>query len=115
LEVTLTKRIFSLFVLLLALGYCLTWLIPEKQADPVPAATPSVTATATATKTARMCNVTTGVDKGLVNLRTCAGTACPVLLVLKDRQTLMVIQSGAWNEVMTNAGAHGWINSNFCK
>jgi hypothetical protein len=116
LEAILTKRIFVLCVLLSAVYYGFSWLIPEQEDIPRPAAQPSQTIEARTIDTpTAFCEVMTEVDKGHVNLRTCAGTACPVLLVLEDGQALTVIQSGTWNEVKTFDGVRGWINSNFCK
>lgn len=112
-EVTLTKKIFSLIVLLSALVYGLVTLTPDHEVKNTrPMAIPSVTATATPVVS---CEVVTGFEEGHVNLRTCAGMACPVLLVLEDGQALTLIQPGAWNEVETLEGVRGWLNSKYCK
>ncbi len=118
LEVTLTKKIFPLLLLLSAFVYSLVRLIPDvEEKDLKPIAIPSsqtMKAAAPATPVVS-CEVMTGIDEGHVNLRACAGMTCPVLLVLEDGQALTVIQSGAWNEVKTEDGARGWMNSKYCK
>lgn len=62
------------------------------------------------------CQVKTGIDAGKVNLRTCGGTDCPVLIVLHEGETLTPTQDQAvngWLAVETASGLHGWINSKY--
>jgi hypothetical protein len=115
LEVMLTKKILTIFVLLLALCYGLTWLLPGEKSVAEPTITPSSVATVPATQTVQVCNVKTGIDEGQVNLRKCEGTACPVLLVLEEGQALTILHAGSWNEVLTKDGMRGWVNSKYCK
>jgi len=108
------KRIFILIFLITAGCYGMTLLRPdhaESETQPTAQASRPVTAT----KTETVCKVITGIETGKVNLRGCEGTTCPVLLVLKDGQTLTVLQRGAWSEVITGDGLHGWVNSTYCK
>ena len=114
----MTKKIFPLLVLLSALAYGLVWLMPDvENTDSKPTVIPSSqTMNAPAASTpVGFCKVVTGLETGRVNLRECAGTACPVLRVLEDGQMLTVVNAGAWNEVTTVDGVRGWINSTFCK
>ncbi len=110
----MTKRITIALVLLSAIVYGFMQLIPGPEAKDTKPAQPSSLATAT-DKPAAICKVITGIENGHVNLRSCAGLACSVLLVLEEGQALTVIRPGAWQEVKTELGAQGWINSNYCK
>jgi len=114
----LTKKIFPLLVLLSAIAYGLVWLMPDVELeDTSPIVIPSsqtLQSPMPATP-GDFCKVVTGLETGRVNLRECAGTACPVLRVLEDGQMLTVVKAGAWNEVTTADGVRGWINSTFCK
>lgn len=110
----MAKKIFILLVIMSASCFGMTRLVHvERGSEPKPTAIMSPIATAT--DAAIVCNVLTGIDTGRVNLRTCAGVMCPVLLVLNEGQALTVIHSGAWNEVTTANGVTGFINSNYCK
>ncbi len=114
----MTKKILPLIVLLSAIVYGLGWLLPDVELeDDTPIAIPSSqTFQVPAVETpSDFCKVVTGLETGRVNLRECAGTACPVLRVLEDGQMLTVVKAGAWNEVTTVDGVRGWINSTFCK
>lgn len=73
------------------------------------------TQTAQPTPTATLCEVTTGFENGAVNLRTCGATACEVIRILTEGESLKVIRAGAWANVATSDGATGYINSNYCK
>ncbi len=52
-----------------------------------------------------------------LNLRSDPGTLSPGVGVLAHGAmvTMTGNQRGAWVEVMTSAGAQGWVNSEFCK
>jgi uncharacterized protein YgiM (DUF1202 family) len=71
--------------------------------------------TATNTAAAVTCEVYTGIERGAVNLRSCAGTYCEVIRVLTEGERLAVLQAGLWNNVTTEDGVTGYINSNYCK
>jgi len=72
---------------------------------------PSPTPLATAQPT---CEVTTGYPGGTVNLRACAGMACPVVTVLTEGDALTVITPGLWLEVTTGAVLTGFIHAKYC-
>jgi len=61
------------------------------------------------------CEVYTGIERGTVNLRTCAGTSCAVVKVLTEGQSLNVLTAGTWSKVTTSNGVTGYINSIYCK
>lgn len=70
---------------------------------------------ATPTPSPERCIVDTGTAGGLLNMRSCAGTNCGVILVLDEGARLDVIDTAdGWQEVQTQHG-RGWINSNYCK
>ena len=58
-----------------------------------------------------LCTVTAG----LLNLRSCGGTHCGVLAVLKQGDRLTVLELGDWIEVQPDKGAAGFVNSSYCK
>ena len=58
-----------------------------------------------------LCTVTAG----LLNLRSCGGTHCGVLAVLKQGDRLTVLELGDWIEVQPDKGAAGFVNSNYCR
>lgn len=108
------KRILILIILFSGVCYGMTLLQPDRAEGKVQP-TEQVSRADAATPTELLCKVITGMETGRVNLRACEGTACPVLFVLKDGQTLTVLQRGAWSEVVTDSGLRGWINSTYCK
>jgi uncharacterized protein YgiM (DUF1202 family) len=69
----------------------------------------------TTTPTAAQCTVTTGIDAGTVNLRSCAGVGCAVVLVLTEGEPLTMLTPGVWAQVQTGEGVTGWINAKYCK
>jgi uncharacterized protein YgiM (DUF1202 family) len=77
------------------------------------------TATASPTRPApapKMCQVKTGIEAGALNLRTCGGMTCPVVIVLREGDTLTPTEPQAlngWLAVKTTAGRRGWVNSNY--
>ncbi len=62
-----------------------------------------------------VCVVTSGIDGGRVNLRSCASTTCAALDILTEGEPLTVITAGAWVEVQTPDGLTGFVYSDFCK
>ena len=102
-----------MFVIVTLFCFGVYLLAPNKQAK----ANPNQTGTASPmpTEAGKVCKVMTGLSDGRVNLRACYGTSCPVLLVLVEGQALTIIQAGAWNQVITDDGATGWVNSIYCK
>lgn len=58
-----------------------------------------------------LCTVTAG----LLNLRSCGGTDCEVLAVLKQGDRLTVLELGDWLKVESDTGAAGFVNSNYCE
>jgi len=79
---------------------------------------PEQTQTASLTRTPApcVCQVKTGIDAGALNLRTCGGTNCPVLIVLHEGETLTQTKQkpvNGWMEVITAGGLRGWLNSNY--
>jgi len=72
--------------------------------------------TASLSPAPRVCQVQTGIDAGALNLRTCGGTDCPVLVVLHEGETLTQTEAQAvneWIQVITADGLQGWANSNY--
>jgi len=61
------------------------------------------------------CEVYAGIERGTVNLRTCAGTSCAVVKVLTEGESLNILTAGTWAKVMTSNGVTGFINSIYCK
>lgn len=58
-----------------------------------------------------LCTVNTAV----LNLRSCAGTDCPVNAWLLQGESLTILQPGtSWIKVQTTSGKTGWVNSTFC-
>ncbi len=79
---------------------------------------PAPTASAMPSPTANpeTCKVITGIDKGTVNLRACAGAACGAVLdILTEGASLDIITAGEWMNVTTARGVAGWINSKYCE
>ncbi len=101
-----------MFVIVSLFCFGIYLLAPTKQAK----ANPKQTGTASPmpTEAGKGCKVKTGLSDGRVNLRACDGTSCPVLLILVEGQALTIIQAGAWNQVITDDGVTGYINSIFC-
>jgi hypothetical protein len=83
-----------------------------------PPGTPTASATpeiiATPTPSPQRCTVDTGQPQGRVNLRACPGTGCGVIEVLEEGDRLQVVTLGDWLKVQTEAGAVGFVNSNYC-
>ena len=50
-----------------------------------------------------------------LNLRACGGTDCGVIFVLDEGDRLIVLAAGDWLNVQTEAGAAGFVNSNYCE
>ncbi len=72
------------------------------------------TQTASLTPAPLICQVKTGMESGALNLRTCGGTDCPVLVVLHEGETLTMTQAvNGWLEVATSDGLQGWVNSEY--
>lgn len=74
------------------------------------------TQTAILTPAPNICHVKTGINAGALNLRTCGGTDCPVLIVLHEGATLTQTEQepvNEWMEVITAGGLQGWVNSNY--
>jgi len=59
------------------------------------------------------CQVKTGAERGVLHLRTCAGTSCSVIVYLPENEPLTVLERGAWSKVVTVTGAAGYVNSKF--
>jgi len=69
---------------------------------------------ASPTPAPQVCHVKTGIEAGALNLRTCGGTACPVVIVLHEGETLTQTQTvNGWLAVETASGLHGWVNSKY--
>jgi len=68
------------------------------------------------------CKVTTGIDRGRLNIRSGAGVSHSVIALLHEGEVLTVMHStaslvdrGAWMYVRTSRNVKGWINSKYCK
>ena len=61
------------------------------------------------------CRVRTGVNAGVLNLRSCSGVSCSVAGYLHEGEPLTVLERGAWLEVETVTGEQGYVNSKYCK
>jgi len=76
----------------------------------------TATASPTLSPAPNVCHVKTGIDAGALNLRTCGGIDCPVLIVLHEGETVTQTEQkpvNGWIEVMTANGWTGWVNSNY--
>ncbi|MDL1911532.1 SH3 domain-containing protein [Chloroflexi bacterium CFX6] len=95
--------------------------LPEQiqTAEPTPSASAP-----TFTPAPRVCEVKTGIESGALNLRACGGMDCPVLIVLREGETLTQTHRvepvetetqpvNGWMEVITAGGLRGWVNSNY--
>lgn len=74
------------------------------------------TTPATVTPAPLMCQVKTGFSAGAVNLRTCGGIHCPVVITLHEGETLTPTQDQAvngWLAIETASDLRGWINSKY--
>lgn len=60
-----------------------------------------------------ICHVQTGLERGVLHLRSCPGTACAVILYLQENEALTVLEGGAWLKVETVTGKQGYVNSKF--
>ena len=101
-----------MLILLMLFCYGVFLLLPEKQAkaEPMPTQAPTES-----TLMRNRCKVTTGAERGTVNLRRCAGTGCEVLDIVTEGESLDIVKAGLWNEVITDDGIAGWIKSTYCK
>jgi uncharacterized protein YgiM (DUF1202 family) len=81
------------------------------QFKPALSATPTPTNQPSPTPRPESCIVTAD----YLNLRTCGGTACGVIDVLNEGDRLTILARGHWLKVQTEAGAAGFVNSNYCK
>ena len=106
-----TKKLFVLLPLFL-LACTLTAQSAAVSASPLQKQMP----TASPTPAPKMCKVRTGVDAGALNMRTCGALNCPVVIVLREGETLTQNQAQAvndWFAVKTANGLTGWVNSNY--
>lgn len=62
-----------------------------------------------------ICHVRTKVNSGILNLRSCGGTACSVITYLSEGEPLTVLEPGAWLKVETVTNERGYVNSNYCR
>mgnify|MGYP000159184243 CR=1 FL=1 len=76
-----------------------------------PQSNPPTPTIPTSTPRPESCTVTAG----LLNMRTCGGTACGVLAVLAEGDDLTILAAGDWLSVETDKGLTGYINGAYCK
>lgn len=108
----MTKKIMTMFLLLaVAVGlYARTAKVKhDGELMPTQTAKPSQTATL------QTCQIKTGIDGGLVNLRACASVSCTVMDVVTEGERLTIHTAGAWMNVTSTNGVTGYINSKYCK
>lgn len=90
-------------------------------ATETPTATPSPAEAAPATSTAAAkpgWQVCTGVERGTVNVRACAGMGCGVVMVLEEGRAVRLsgvddVQPGSGRWLMITSPREGWINANY--
>lgn len=61
------------------------------------------------------CHVQTRISAGVLNLRSCGGTACSVITYLQEGEPLTVLERGPWLKVKTVSGMAGYVNSIYCR
>jgi len=106
------KRIFVMFFLLaLAVGL---YMATSAKTDGVKLEPPTQTPKPTQTD-APTCDVVTGYERGVVNLRACGSTSCEVIRVLTEGERLNILSAGAWAQVTTADGLKGWLNFEYCE
>ena len=111
----MTKKITVMFLLLaLVAGLYVTAGAKGDRVAVDPKRTAQVVPTATTAKPGR-CEVYTGIDGGTVNLRRCAGTACAVLDIVTEGESVTILTAGNWANVTTEDGVTGWLNNSYCK
>jgi uncharacterized protein YgiM (DUF1202 family) len=112
---TNTKSLFMLLPLL-AMACTLTAESAVMSATSLPEQTVIASPTQTLPPTPLICQVKTGIESGGLNLRVCGGTACPVLIVLHEGETLTQTEQkpvNDWIQVITADGLQGWVNSTY--
>lgn len=70
----------------------------------------------TLTSSSKVCQVKTGIEEGTLNMRTCGGTYCPSVSVLREGARLIEIETQAvdgWLSVKTADGLVGWVSSKY--
>jgi len=68
----------------------------------------------TASPAPQVCQVKNGA--GALNLRACGATSCPVVIALREGETLTQTQTvDGWLAVETAGGLRGWVNSKYCE
>jgi uncharacterized protein YraI len=71
---------------------------------------------ATLTSPSKVCQVKTGIQEGTLNMRTCGGTYCPSVIVLREGARLIEIETqvvDGWLSVKTADGLVGWVSSKY--
>ena len=125
------KKLLICALVLLMLGLACSITPAVIPTEPVTAVRPTGTPTAGATAEnvsinaqvantphapQRACTVFTRIDGGALNLRSCASATCPIIDVLREGETVTVLQAGQdWYLVQTGNAVTGWVNSDFCK
>jgi hypothetical protein len=113
-------RILFIVLPLLILACTLTAQVtppPQGSTMVAPAVKPTEqTATASPTPAPRKCQVKTGIEAGALNLRTCGAITCPVVIVLREGETLTQTEPqtvDGWLAIETAGGLQGWVNSKY--
>jgi uncharacterized protein YgiM (DUF1202 family) len=121
---TLEQKLFDGAIWLLALSVLLVILTacsPVIAAPATATAEPSATAeilqdlAKSPTPAPDTCQVSTGFDGGRLNVRRQPGTGYAVIAVLREGDTLRVIERGDWLRVRTARNITGWINGRYCR
>lgn len=94
---------------------------PTNTLAPISTGTSTVTPTNTQTpKPSHEWTICTGIERGYLNVRACAGTMCPAVAVLREGRAVtgpgltQTLPSGSW--VMITDPTDGWINAKYiCK
>lgn len=83
----------------------------------VTAASPPVTSLVQAPSSTPLpsCTVATGIPAGYLNLRTGAGIRYAVIRVLREGETLKVVQRAAWLKVIDAKGTKGFVSARYCQ
>jgi hypothetical protein len=84
---------------------------PKATKAPTPTATQRVDVnTVPVTEIASECVVATGIPVGMLHLRACGSTACPVLDWLEEGQEITILERGQWSWVQAGEKT-GYVNS----
>jgi uncharacterized protein YgiM (DUF1202 family) len=107
--------IFAGLALVVLLTSCSPLAINDSIPTATPSAQPSPIIATVSTNSPETCKVATGIETGVLNLRTGSGTNYSVIQTLAEGEVLTIITRGNWLQVATSQHVTGWVNSHYCK